>query len=88
MNTSVEPQVKLNQALKWTSGSPSSQGVSRSASVVISYLMWRDGDNYENTFRLVKEKRGIANPNMVGGLYKLNSVDPLLESTRCQPLSL
>jgi hypothetical protein len=32
--------------------------------VVISFLMWRDGDNYENTFRLVKEKRGIANPNM------------------------
>ena len=41
-----------------------SQGVSRSCSVVISYLMWRDGGSYEDTFAAVKEKRGIANPNM------------------------
>ena len=41
-----------------------SQGVSRSASVVISYLMWRDGDTYERTFARVKAERGVANPNM------------------------
>jgi len=41
-----------------------SQGVSRSVSVVISYLMWRNGDSYEKTFALVKERRGVANPNM------------------------
>lgn len=41
-----------------------SQGVSRSCSVVISYLMWRDGGTYEDTFVAVKERRGIANPNM------------------------
>ena len=41
-----------------------SQGVSRSCSVVISYLMWRDGGTYEDTFAAVKERRGIANPNM------------------------
>lgn len=42
-----------------------SQGVSRSASIVIAYLMWRDGKEYEETFRRVKATRGIANPNMV-----------------------
>lgn len=41
-----------------------SQGVSRSASIVIAYLMWRDGKEYEETFRRVKAVRGIANPNM------------------------
>ena len=41
-----------------------SQGVSRSVSVVISYLMWAKGDTYENTFKYVKDRRGIANPNM------------------------
>lgn len=41
-----------------------SQGVSRSASVAISYLMWRDGDTYERTFARVKASRGVANPNM------------------------
>lgn len=41
-----------------------SQGVSRSASLVIAYLMWRDGKEYEETFRRVKAVRGIANPNM------------------------
>ena len=42
-----------------------SQGVSRSASIVIAYLMWRDNAEYEETFRRVKASRGIANPNMV-----------------------
>ena len=42
-----------------------SQGVSRSASLVIAYLMWRDDAEYEVTFRRVKAVRGIANPNMV-----------------------
>lgn len=41
-----------------------SQGVSRSASIVIAYLMWRDNAEYEETFRRVKASRGIANPNM------------------------
>jgi protein-tyrosine phosphatase len=41
-----------------------SQGVSRSVSVVISYLMWHTGDTYEKTFAFVKSRRGIANPNM------------------------
>ena len=41
-----------------------SQGVSRSVSVVVGYLMWRDDEAYERAFARVKEKRGVANPNM------------------------
>lgn len=41
-----------------------SQGVSRSVSVVISFLMWESGASYEEVFARVKAQRGIANPNM------------------------
>lgn len=41
-----------------------SQGVSRSVSVVVGFLMWRDDEAYERAFARVKEKRGVANPNM------------------------
>jgi protein-tyrosine phosphatase len=41
-----------------------SQGVSRSVSVVISFLMWESGLSYEEVFKRVKAQRGIANPNM------------------------
>eukprot|EP00898_Chlorokybus_atmophyticus_P007167 jgi/Chlat1/7451/Chrsp6S07459 len=41
-----------------------SQGVSRSTSLVIAYLMWRNNANYDDTFHLVKAVRGVANPNM------------------------
>ena len=41
-----------------------SQGVSRSVSVVISFLMWESGASYEEAFARVKAQRGIANPNM------------------------
>eukprot|EP00850_Spirogloea_muscicola_P013521 SM000092S24489 [mRNA] locus=s92:249987:253229:- [translate_table: standard] len=40
------------------------QGVSRSSSLVIGYLMWRSGASFEDVFREVKEKRGVTNPNM------------------------
>ncbi|CAL9163633.1 unnamed protein product [Musa hybrid cultivar] len=40
------------------------QGVSRSTSLVIAYLMWREGQSFDDAFRFVKTARGIANPNM------------------------
>eukprot|EP00798_Chlamydomonas_sp_ICE-L_P017618 gene17618-23955_t len=43
-----------------------SQGVSRSATIVIAYLMWRTGATYDDAFATVKTARGVANPNIVG----------------------
>ena len=41
-----------------------SQGVSRSVALCIAYLMWRDGEGYDDAFARVKAVRGVANPNM------------------------
>ncbi len=41
------------------------RGVSRSAAMVIAWLMHARGWDYESTFKHVKQKRGIANPNVV-----------------------
>uniref|UniRef100_A0A7N0TF03 Protein-tyrosine-phosphatase MKP1 n=1 Tax=Kalanchoe fedtschenkoi TaxID=63787 RepID=A0A7N0TF03_KALFE len=40
------------------------QGVSRSTSLVIAYIMWRDGQSFEDAFQYVKAARGVTNPNM------------------------
>ncbi|KAJ0779901.1 putative protein-tyrosine-phosphatase [Helianthus annuus] len=40
------------------------QGVSRSTSLVIAYIMWRDGQSFETAFQQVKAARGVTNPNM------------------------
>ncbi|KAJ7536714.1 hypothetical protein O6H91_12G078900 [Diphasiastrum complanatum] len=40
------------------------QGVSRSTSLVIAYLMWRKGRSFEDAFQDVKAARGVTNPNM------------------------
>ncbi|XP_049403014.1 protein-tyrosine-phosphatase MKP1-like [Solanum stenotomum] len=40
------------------------QGVSRSASLVIAYLMWKEGMSFEDAFQHVKAARGVTNPNM------------------------
>ncbi|WOL00689.1 protein-tyrosine-phosphatase MKP1 [Canna indica] len=40
------------------------QGVSRSTSLVIAYLMWREGQSFDDAFQFVKAARRIANPNM------------------------
>jgi hypothetical protein len=39
-------------------------GVSRSTSLVITYLMWREGQSFDDAFQFVKAARGIANPNL------------------------
>ncbi|KAK9113601.1 hypothetical protein Syun_020398 [Stephania yunnanensis] len=40
------------------------QGISRSTSLVIAYLMWRDGQSFEDAFQFVKSARGVTNPNI------------------------
>ncbi|KAH7331304.1 hypothetical protein KP509_20G025500 [Ceratopteris richardii] len=40
------------------------QGVSRSTSLVIAYIMWREHKSFEEAFQDVKAARGVANPNM------------------------
>eukprot|EP00996_Jenningsia_fusiforme_P004145 NODE_494_length_2181_cov_30.641651_g454_i0.p1 GENE.NODE_494_length_2181_cov_30.641651_g454_i0~~NODE_494_length_2181_cov_30.641651_g454_i0.p1 ORF type:complete len:667 (+),score=89.84 NODE_494_length_2181_cov_30.641651_g454_i0:98-2098(+) len=39
------------------------QGVSRSCTTVIAYLMWRDGIGYEEGYQKVRRIRGICSPN-------------------------
>ncbi|KAG7032319.1 Protein-tyrosine-phosphatase MKP1, partial [Cucurbita argyrosperma subsp. argyrosperma] len=40
------------------------QGVSRSTSLVIAYLMWKEGWSFQDAFQYVKAARGVANPNL------------------------
>ncbi|KAM3345323.1 hypothetical protein P3S68_025032 [Capsicum galapagoense] len=40
------------------------QGVSRSTSLVIGYLMWREGQSFDDAFEYLKVARGIADPNI------------------------
>ncbi|CAK9144534.1 unnamed protein product [Ilex paraguariensis] len=40
------------------------QGVSRSTSLVIAYLMWKERQSFEDAFQHVKTARGVTNPNM------------------------
>ncbi|XP_043704769.1 protein-tyrosine-phosphatase MKP1-like isoform X2 [Telopea speciosissima] len=40
------------------------KGVSRSTALVIAYLMWRNGQSFEDAFQYVKAARGVTNPNM------------------------
>ncbi|KAL9226388.1 hypothetical protein vseg_002207 [Gypsophila vaccaria] len=40
------------------------QGVSRSTSLVIAYLMWKKGQSFEDAFQYVKAAREVTNPNM------------------------
>ncbi|GFP88316.1 protein-tyrosine-phosphatase mkp1 [Phtheirospermum japonicum] len=39
-------------------------GVSRSTSLVIAYLMWKNGQNFDDAFEFVKKARGVTNPNV------------------------
>ncbi|MCO5602180.1 hypothetical protein L7F22_056308 [Adiantum nelumboides] len=40
------------------------QGVSRSAALIIAYLMWRKNESFEDAFYEVKSKRSVVSPNM------------------------
>ncbi|KAL0327310.1 UNVERIFIED_CONTAM: Protein-tyrosine-phosphatase MKP1 [Sesamum angustifolium] len=39
-------------------------GVSRSTSLVIAYLMWKEGQSFDDAFQHVRTARGVANPNV------------------------
>lgn len=41
-----------------------SQGVSRSATFVIAYLMWKNSWPYDKAYQAVKAVRGVTNPNI------------------------
>jgi dual specificity MAP kinase phosphatase len=41
-----------------------SQGVSRSASLAIAYLMWQRSASFDEVLASVKAARGVANPNI------------------------
>ncbi|XP_051122048.1 protein-tyrosine-phosphatase MKP1-like [Andrographis paniculata] len=40
------------------------QGVSRSTSLVIAYLMWKERQSFDDAFQHVKSARGVTNPNV------------------------
>lgn len=52
-------------------------GVSRSATVVIAYLMWKNRINFESAFRIVKQARPIIEPNS-NFVNQLKSFEKLL----------
>lgn len=54
------------------------QGISRSATLVIAYVAWKDGLSIADALMFVKSKRGIIHPN-AGFLNQLNSFETRLK---------
>ena len=52
-----------------------SQGVSRSVTLVVAYLMWKLGKSYYEVFEVVKAIRGVASPN-IGFSCQVLSLSP------------
>lgn len=63
------------------------QGVSRSTSLVIAYLMWRKGQSFEDAFQYVKAARGITNPN-IGFASQLSQCQKRVHAAPMSPNSL
>ena len=57
------------------------QGVSRSSSMVMAYLMWKHDRSLDDTFTDVKKLRGVANPN-AGFICRLLEFRQRLVETR------
>ena len=53
-------------------------GASRSATIVIAYLMWTQKMDYEKAFQFVKDKRYIVYPNF-GFRKQLQQFEKLLK---------
>ena len=53
-------------------------GASRSATIVIAYIMWKEHKNYNDAFNFVKNKRKLIMPNM-GFTLQLKYFDNLLK---------
>lgn len=41
-----------------------SQGVSRSTTIAIAYLMWKTGGTYDEVYQAVRALRGVTSPNV------------------------
>jgi dual specificity MAP kinase phosphatase len=41
-----------------------SQGVSRSTTIVIAYIMWKTGQTYDQVYQAVRNLRGVCSPNI------------------------
>jgi dual specificity MAP kinase phosphatase len=41
-----------------------SQGVSRSTTIAIAYLMWKTGGSYDDVYQAVRALRGVTSPNV------------------------
>jgi hypothetical protein len=63
------------------------QGISRSASVVLAYLIKYEGMSTDAAVALVKRRRGIANPN-AGFLRQLRAYESALCSRVCTQVSV
>ncbi|XP_042064858.1 protein-tyrosine-phosphatase MKP1-like isoform X1 [Salvia splendens] len=63
------------------------QGVSRSASLVIAYLMWKEGQSFDDAFQHVKAARGVTNPN-VGFACQLLQCQKRVHALPASPTSL
>ncbi|XVE74929.1 hypothetical protein DITRI_Ditri12bG0058000 [Diplodiscus trichospermus] len=63
------------------------QGVSRSTSLVIAYLMWREGQSFEDAFQYVKAARGVTNPN-TGFAFQLLQCQKRVHAVPASPNSV
>ncbi|KAJ7137631.1 hypothetical protein O6H91_17G024800 [Diphasiastrum complanatum] len=64
------------------------QGVSRSAALVIAYLMWREHRGFEEVFEYVKGLRGVVCPNL-GFVFQLMQLQSkILDPSKRQPVYL
>ncbi|OMO81604.1 hypothetical protein COLO4_23487 [Corchorus olitorius] len=63
------------------------QGVSRSTSLVIAYLMWREGQSFEDAFHYVKSARGVTNPN-TGFAFQLLQCQKRVHAVPASPNSV
>ncbi|PHT48742.1 Protein-tyrosine-phosphatase MKP1 [Capsicum baccatum] len=63
------------------------QGVSRSTSLVIGYLMWREGQSFDDAFEYVKAARSIADPN-IGFACQLLQCQKRVHASPLSPSSL
>ncbi|PIN22947.1 Dual specificity phosphatase [Handroanthus impetiginosus] len=63
------------------------QGVSRSTSLVIAYLMWKEGQSFDDAFQHVKAARGVTNPN-VGFACQLLQCQKRVHALPASPTSL
>ena len=52
------------------------QGVSRSVTFVIAYMMWQQKRPYGEVFESVKAERGVANPN-IGFCFQVGKAQTL-----------